>query len=278
MALIEGIGDEVTLLCTLLVVLSVIVLAWISTHTSDRGPTQWPAQGHRRQNPSARDGAEQELRQPESGGSDPVPEGTTTPITQNDLNSSASPDTAPVVGDPSLGDDLTCSDHQLPSSSDPPSSPAVRHRGPATQGRDTITLRLKFLNETERVVTVGLHDSVLHIKRSQFPGQEPRVRLIYQGQLLRNDSQTVASLQLTDGCVLHCHLSQHATASGSGGAEPSLDPVNIGSLMVPFFVLLLGILWYCQFQYPHVFNATATSFLAAMTLFVLVLVLFSYRR
>lgn len=277
MALIEGVGDEVTILCVILFLLSVIVLAWISTHTSERGGAQWSSQAW------ARNGSEQEVRP--SPGNDSIREGTTSTIPRDEGSASVSADTSP--GEASVENDLPTSDHD-PSSSDLPTShnresPTIRHRGTTTQGdsagaQDTITLRLKFLNETERVVNVRLTDSVLHIKRSQFPGQEPRVRLIYQGQLLRDDTQTVAALQLTDGCVLHCHLSQHAAASGSGGADPSQDSVNVGSLMLPLFLLLLGVLWCCQFQYPHVFNATATACLGAMTLFVLVLVFSSYRR
>lgn len=253
MALIEGVGDEVTILCAVLFLLSVIVLAWISTHTSERGGALWSSQA----------GAEQEVRPP--------------PISQDEGGPSISADTSP--GGASVENDVTTSDQEA-SSSD---SPTVRLRGPPTQGhsagaQDTINLRLKFLNETERVVNVRLTDSVLHIKRAQFPGQETRVRLIYQGQLLRDDAQTVASLQLTDGCVVHCHLSQHAAASGSGGPDPSLDSVNIGSLMVPLFLLLLGAVWCCHFQFPQVFSATATACLAAMTVFVLVLVFSSHRR
>uniref|UniRef100_A0A1I7XS70 Ubiquitin-like domain-containing protein n=1 Tax=Heterorhabditis bacteriophora TaxID=37862 RepID=A0A1I7XS70_HETBA len=33
------------------------------------------------------------------------------------------------------------------------------------------------------------------------------VRLIYQGQLLRDDSRSLASYGLQDGCVVHCHVS-----------------------------------------------------------------------
>ncbi|KAG9476319.1 hypothetical protein GDO78_003073 [Eleutherodactylus coqui] len=373
MALIEGVGDEVTILCALLLLFSVIVLAWISTHISERGPAQWSSQAYGEQNTSARPGSEPE--QTVSNGDqhcssdEPISEGRTS-VTHADGNSSVSPDSSPILGEPSLRNDSTCSDHkplsgpespassdhkpptspESPASSDhkPPTSPespassdheplisaespassdhepaaspespassdhepvaspkspassdqeppvssespdngespTLRHRGPQTQSdsacsQDTITIRLKFLNETERVVNARLTDSVLHIKRSQFPGQEPRVRLIYQGQLLRDDSKTLASLQLTDGCVLHCHLSQHATASGPGGPELSQDSVNVGSLMVPLFLLLLGLLWYCQFQYPQAFNGTATACLGALTLFVLVLVFSSYRR
>ncbi|XP_069816766.1 transmembrane and ubiquitin-like domain-containing protein 1 isoform X2 [Dendropsophus ebraccatus] len=276
MALIEGVGDEVTLLCASLLLLSVVVLAWISTHTAERGSA---SQTHEANSAPAGHGSDQDLRPPESGVDHlsshipPAPDESHPAASENNGNSSISPDTSPIAGGPSPR-------------SDPDSNrecPTVRHRGPQTHGApvrsaDTITLRLKFLNETERVVNVRLTDSVLNIKRSQFPGQESRVRLIYQGQLLRDDGQTVGGLQLSDGCVLHCHLSQHASAAAAGGGEPALEAVNIGSLLLPLLLLLLGGGWCCHFQYPQLFTNTATACLAAMTLFVLVLVFSAYRR
>ncbi|XP_075703665.1 transmembrane and ubiquitin-like domain-containing protein 1 [Rhinoderma darwinii] len=272
MALIEGVGDEVTVLCASLFLLSVIVLAWISTHTERRSsPGSSPGESS-----SARHGEEQNLG--------PLSAGAQLPGSIDDSHAASSSNirTCPINPERSRTSEDPSPSNVTPSNDPSTSSdtPTVRHRPPTQDGpaesHPTITLRLKFMNETERAMTVRLTDSVLDIKRSQFPGQEPRVRLIYQGQLLRDDCQTVASLRLPDGCVLHCHLSQHTAAPG--GPEPSQDSVNIGSLMVPLFLLLLGVLWYCQFEYPQVFNATATTCLGVLTLFVVVLVFSSYRR
>ncbi|XP_030920758.1 fas-activated serine/threonine kinase [Geospiza fortis] len=60
-----------------------------------------------------------------------------------------------------------------------------------------------------------------------FPGQEQQVRLIYQGQLLRDDTQSLAGLHLGHLSVLHCHLSPPSAAptgppAGSGdGCGPA---------------------------------------------------------
>ncbi|XP_018431521.1 PREDICTED: transmembrane and ubiquitin-like domain-containing protein 1, partial [Nanorana parkeri] len=113
---------------------------------------------------------------------------------------------------------------------------------------------------------------------AQFPGQEGHVRLIYQGQLLRDDSQSVASLQLSDGCVVHCHISQHAPSPGRGSIDVAEGPLNIGSLLVPLLVLILALLWFCQFQHPDIFTATATVCLGAITLLVIVITFATHRR
>ncbi|KAF1416838.1 Transmembrane and ubiquitin-like domain-containing protein 1, partial [Spheniscus humboldti] len=146
----------------------------------------------------------------------------------------------------------------------------------------TMVLRLKFLNDTERLARVRPGDTVGALKRDYFPGQEQQVRLIYQGQLLRDDTQSLAALHLAHNSVLHCHISQHSPAPAPAGPRASTDPVhaalNVGSLMLPLFVLMLAVLWYFQLQYRHVFTATATTFLAGLTLLFSFMAFTMYRR
>lgn len=117
--------------------------------------------------------------------------------------------------------------------------------------------------------------------RTYFAGQEHQVRLIYQGQLLQDDTQNLASLNLADNCVLHCHISQHATRATPAGARAA-DQVhmalNVGSLMVPLFVLMLSVLWYFQFQYRQFFTAPATASLVGITIFFSFVAFGVYRR
>uniref|UniRef100_A0A8C4JU38 Transmembrane and ubiquitin-like domain-containing protein 1 n=1 Tax=Dromaius novaehollandiae TaxID=8790 RepID=A0A8C4JU38_DRONO len=139
-----------------------------------------------------------------------------------------------------------------------------------------------FLNDTERLARVRPGDTVGALKRAYFPGQEQQVRLIYQGQLLRDDAQSLAALHLTHNSVLHCHISPHSPAPAPAGPHASADPVhaalNVGSLMLPLFVLMLAVLWYFQLQYRHVFTATATTFLAGLTLLFSFMAFTMYRR
>ncbi|KAK9395865.1 transmembrane and ubiquitin-like domain-containing protein 1 [Crotalus adamanteus] len=121
--------------------------------------------------------------------------------------------------------------------------------------------------------------------RLYFPGQEQLVRLIYQGQLLRDDGQTLAALHLTHNSVLHCHVSQRRASPGpSSGAgsrsrpEAARPALNVGGLMVPLMVLMLGALWYFQVQHRHAFTATATTCLAGLTLLFSFVAFAAYRR
>ncbi|XP_068424293.1 transmembrane and ubiquitin-like domain-containing protein 1 isoform X2 [Clinocottus analis] len=276
MALIEGVGDEVTLLFSFLLLLLVLLLAWISTRTSEPPEHLFT---------SATGSAL--LLGTGSAHQDTVPSTNTT------SSSSSSPSSS--VSDSSLTEAL-------------PTNTSTKGEGPGRQQRGegvgggggedeggedegerreeeesqrNMVVRLKFLNDTERTAQVKPQDTIGYIKRTYFAGQEQQVRLIYQGQLLQDDAQTLASLHLVHNCVLHCHISQHAGRGAAGGPRPA-DQVqvalNVGSLMVPLLVLMLSVLWYCQIQYRQFFTAPATASLVGVTIFLSLVAFGVYRR
>lgn len=280
MALIEGVGDEVTLLFCFLLLLLVLLLAWISTRTSEPpehlfASTTGPA-------PSLRTSPTHQDTPPSS-----------TPTTSS--SSSSSPSSS--VGDSSLTDapptnTSTQEDKEGGGRGKAGGGDGVRSRGgngggegggggESSSSQRNMVVRLKFLNDTERTAQVKPQDTIGYIKRTYFAGQEQQVRLIYQGQLLQDDTQTLASLNLVHNCVLHCHISQHASRGVAGGPRPT-DQVqvalNVGSLMVPLLVLMLSVLWYCQIQYRQFFTAPATASLVGVTIFLSLVAFGVYRR
>lgn len=234
MVLIEGVGDEVTVLFALLLAAAVLGLAWAST------------------------------RAPEAA----APPTEATPSTAPAERKAPAP--APAEG-AAAPDEAAGLRHR-----DPPAA------APESPAEPTLVLRLKFLNDTERLARVRPGDTVGALKRTYFPGQEQQVRLIYQGQLLRDDAQSLAGLHLGHLSVLHCHLSPPSaapTAPGTPGPRsPAPAALGVGSLALPLFVLLLALLWYLQLQHRHVFTATATTCLAGLTLLVTFVAFAMYRR
>ncbi|KAK6490442.1 transmembrane and ubiquitin-like domain-containing protein 1 [Huso huso] len=296
MALIEGVGDEVTVLFALLLVLLVLVLAWASTQTTDRseqlfqsaafqnragpqstlGETAAPDMDFN-ETPLAAGEEEKKSSDQEEERSSPGEEERSSPGEVGSGNdgirhretaaaaAASSQTSAPPSGTPQP---LTSSASRHPSEADP------------TPDRNMV-LRLKFLNDTERVAQVKPEDTIGYVKRTYFQGQEHQVRLIYQGQLLRDDAQTLSSLNLADNSVLHCHISQHATPQAPAGvraADQVHAALNVGSLMVPLFVLMLSVLWYFQIQYRQFFTAPATASLVGITVFFSFMAFGVYRR
>ncbi|XP_018613181.1 transmembrane and ubiquitin-like domain-containing protein 1 [Scleropages formosus] len=300
MALIEGVGDEVTVLFSVVFLVLVLVLAWASTHTIDRTEQLFASDPDTTSTP---DRLHRFTPVQESTSPDPNPL-ESTPVS-GDSGEENKEDSLSEAGeeehnaawrggrDQSLpefgGDGLRHREtgHGAPASPSEQSPDSERHAGQLPLGETpsdphrSMMLRLKFLNDTERVAQVKPEDTIGYIKRMYFAGQEHQVRLIYQGQLLRDDTQTLASLNLTDNCVLHCHISQHATPQAPAGARAA-DQVNValnvGSLMVPLFVLMLSVLWYFQIQYRQFFTAPATASLVGITIFFSFVAFGVYRR
>ncbi|KAM3923841.1 transmembrane and ubiquitin-like domain-containing protein 2 [Leptodactylus fuscus] len=148
-----------------------------------------------------------------------------------------------------------------------------------------ITVRLKFLNETEELALVRPDDTIGTLKSKYFPGQEPQMKLIFQGQLLHDSTQTLRSLHITDNCVIHCHRSQATVSSSPVGPESGgtsqehggLSP-PIGNLMIPVFVVMLALIWYFRINYRQFFTAPATVSLVGVTVFFSFLVFGMYGR
>lgn len=283
MALIEGVGDEVTLLFGSLLLLLVLLFAWISTRTSEPPEHLFTSTGPA---PSLRTSPAHQATPPSSTN------------TTNSSSSSSSPTSS--VSDSSLtGAPPTNTSTQEEKGDEEGAGggergeagggDGIRSRGgtggagggESSSSQRNMVVRLKFLNDTERTAQVKPQDTIGYIKRTYFAGQEQQVRLIYQGQLLQDDTQTLASLHLVHNCVLHCHISQHAGQGVAGGPRPA-DQVqvalNVGSLMVPLLVLMLSVLWYCQIQYRQFFTAPATASLVGVTIFLSLVAFGVYRR
>lgn len=245
MALIEGVGDEVTILFSVLACLLVLALAWVSTHTTEN--------------------------------TDPLPQpsGTATPAQASEAMAATDSirEEAPGTESPSLR-------HRGPSAHPEPDTEVTATAPPPDSLQEPLVLRLKFLNDSEQVARAWPQDTIGSLKRTQFPGREQQVRLIYQGQLLGDDTQTLGSLHLPSNCVLHCHVSTRAGPPHPPcppGSEPGPSGLEIGSLLLPLLLLLLLLLWYCQIQYRPFFPLTATLGLAGFTLLLSLLAFAMYR-
>ncbi|KAL7385820.1 hypothetical protein ABVT39_000680 [Epinephelus coioides] len=276
MALIEGVGDEVTLLFGSLLLLMVLLLAWISTRTSE--PPEHLFTSATGPDPSLR---------PSSAHQDTTPSSTSTTSSSSPSSPSSSVSDGSLTDAPPTNTSTQEEKGEGAERGEAGGGDGVRSRGggggegESSSSQRNMVVRLKFLNDTERIAEVKPQDTIGYIKRTYFAGQEQQVRLIYQGQLLQDDAQTLASLNLVHNCVLHCHISQHASRGAAGGVRPA-DQVqvalNVGSLMVPLLVLMLSVLWYCQIQYRQFFTAPATASLVGVTIFLSLVAFGVYRR
>ncbi|XP_029429192.1 transmembrane and ubiquitin-like domain-containing protein 2 [Rhinatrema bivittatum] len=303
--MIEGVGDEVTVVVGLLGLLLAMVLAWLSTYVADGGDQLLGSIVPRGRNDTMIGLSHVEQYVGNSVSVEPAePQG----ATENpEEKAEEEGDTVPDIGPPSpgapgeQGDSSNISDssldHLLNIQSLPKrSSGTAEHlghenheAGNTTQGRNgsestagLIKVRLKFLNDTEEIALVRPDDTVGILKSKYFPGQENQMKFIYQGQLLQDQTRTLSSLNILDNCVIHCHRSQTSTASGpdmmAATTEPPGVTVNIGNLMIPIFVVMLAVIWYFRINYRQFFTAPATVSLVGVTVFFSFLVFGMYGR
>lgn len=149
-----------------------------------------------------------------------------------------------------------------------------------TSADNAINLKIKFLNETERVVRTSIEETVGNFKRLNFAeeSQDGRVvHLIFNGQFLRDDNRQLGSYSIVNNCVLHCHISQHQQSPGTAAQQPDQAELDLGQFMVPLFACTIGFVWYLRWQYSYMFNTMSTMSLSAVTVLFMLAVLAAWR-
>ncbi|XP_069675233.1 transmembrane and ubiquitin-like domain-containing protein 1 [Periplaneta americana] len=150
-----------------------------------------------------------------------------------------------------------------------------------------IRIRLKYLNDDQKLVEGRLHEQLGDFKRRHFGlelAADKLVRLIFNGQVLQSDSETLQGYGLFDNCVVHCLVHQQrsgssnqagasdnqsardsaSSSSNAADAAPHRD-WDLGNVLFASLSLLLGLAWYCRYQYAQLFNATTTVALVGLT-------------
>ncbi|XP_062874693.1 transmembrane and ubiquitin-like domain-containing protein 2 isoform X2 [Trichomycterus rosablanca] len=277
LTMLDGLGEEATALGGVLILLLALILAWLSTHVADRGDhilgTILTVGAHASLiglgghdgyggSPSNSEASEQQSEE------------TSEDDKQEEEDEEGAESTGETLLDIRGGRKKT--------------NEREERMDEETEDEEdegmNITVRLKFLNDTEELAMLRPQDTVGVLKSKYFSGRERQIKLIYQGQLLQDPRRTLLSLNITHNSVLHCHicqaqsLPQPDTDDGqqaqagvsrgvSGGLRSAALTLSMGSLVVPVFVVLLAVVWYFRFNYRQLFTAPATVSLVGVTVF-----------
>ncbi len=159
--------------------------------------------------------------------------------------------------------------------------------------QERVIVRLKFLNDTERDVEASLLENLATFRRRNFTEEisaNKSVRFIFNGQMLREESNTLRSYGMFDKCVVHCLIQQHTPSARSSTGSPGEAQVagagapndqqhnqhqdhpqeddhdfDVSELFIPVLGFGLIILWYFAFTYSTYFNSMSTSALLGLT-------------
>ncbi|XP_019753380.2 transmembrane and ubiquitin-like domain-containing protein 1 isoform X2 [Dendroctonus ponderosae] len=167
---------------------------------------------------------------------------------------------------------------------------------------DTITIKLKYINDDIKTVDGRLEEPLGDFKRRHFEEEmhsNKEIKLIFNGHVLKQDRHTLKCCGLFDNCVVHCLVHQKRPSNNNSmQSEENLDDITPPFLMtdplphiingnnnnqgidwdlgnalfaIVSFVLLAA--WYFRYVYAQLYTVTATVGLIIVTgVFTIVLV------
>lgn len=141
-----------------------------------------------------------------------------------------------------------------------------------------ITVRLKYLNDTQRNVTAAPNVTIGQFRRDNFAtelSENKLVRFIFNGQDLRNDANTLQNYNIGNNSVVHCLITQVNQQTPQQRSE-NQGSCDFGVVVLPIFGLILCFVWYLRFEYRQFFTATSTFLLIGLTFLFIAAVLASW--
>ena len=124
----------------------------------------------------------------------------------------------------------------------------------------------------------SLVENVGQFKRRNFSQEissNKNVRLIFNGQVLRDEASSLRSCGIFDKCVVHCLIhngppqasSSTNTTTGVAGAHNNTQhrDLDLSAYFIPILGLALALLWYFAVAYNNYFNLLSTSALIGLT-------------
>jgi len=274
--IIAGVGNEVFYFFVMLVLLVVVGLAWYSTAVVEpvvqsvilveRSPVAGLSQEEAAQSAGLQPNTAEQVRQ------------AVTQFLQQEAEP-PQPDQQVEPG-PSLGPGIPADTHaHVPDSVEREEVGLLEQEGQETE---RVTVRLKFLNDTQKEVAASLTENIGQFKRRNFSEEissNKNVRLIFNGQVLRDEETSLRNYGIFDKCVVHC-LIQQGGAGQAGTGQPAShghthshahlrrDPahhLDLSAYFIPMLGLLLAGLWYLALAYSAYFNLLSTTALIGLT-------------
>ncbi|ENN81228.1 hypothetical protein YQE_02367, partial [Dendroctonus ponderosae] len=153
---------------------------------------------------------------------------------------------------------------------------------------DTITIKLKYINDDIKTVDGRLEEPLGDFKRRHFEEEmhsNKEIKLIFNGHVLKQDRHTLKCCGLFDNCVVHCLVHQKRPSNNNSmQSEENLDDITPPFLMTDPLPHIIngnnnnqGIYWQLDtsgiYVYAQLYTVTATVGLIIVTgVFTIVLV------
>ncbi|KAL1140095.1 hypothetical protein AAG570_000027 [Ranatra chinensis] len=148
-------------------------------------------------------------------------------------------------------------------------SESVSHSASGEAG--SIRIRLKYLNDDQKLVEGRLQEMLGEFKRRHFSVElstDKLVRLIFNGQVLHSDDRTLQGYGLYDNCVVHCLVHTQRSLNRTHNQQQINSPPpewNLGILLYICISVILGLGWFVRYNYSQLFTLATTSCLVGLT-------------
>lgn len=163
----------------------------------------------------------------------------------------------------------------------------------AENDANKISIKLKFINDDQKLVTGSLKEFLGDFKRRHFQTElnaQKLVRLVFNGRVLQPDNQTLEKCGMFNNCVVHClvHQPRQNPAPSPASALDNSSPIyfnpqafsdipvgteissvhndwDLSRPLVGIVSLILSFAWYFRYHYAQFFTTSATVALYAIT-------------
>ncbi|XP_020298342.1 transmembrane and ubiquitin-like domain-containing protein 2 isoform X2 [Pseudomyrmex gracilis] len=200
----------------------------------------------------------------------------------------------PALLPESVKSDISATNTAMQTTCSSSSEPIVDNAA-LSDNSNEITIKLKFINDDQKLVTGSLKEMLGDFKRRHFQIEleaHKSVRLIFNGRVLKSDTQTLEQCGFFNNCVVHCWVHQPRPAAISSSQTtstldssstiyfnsqpfpdlPTVAEINsvqnewdLSRLLVALLTIILGIGWYSRYHYAQLFTVTTTIALYALT-------------
>lgn len=93
-----------------------------------------------------------------------------------------------------------------------------------------------------------------------------RVRLIYSGRLLDDDTAPISSYGVANYSVVHAQVSDNRRSSEHSTTQIQEADLDLSKLFLPILAVIIVLLWYGFFYHRHLFSAASVIILVFMTI------------
>ncbi|XP_047136664.1 uncharacterized protein LOC105844417 isoform X2 [Hydra vulgaris] len=170
----------------------------------------------------------------------------------NNQNNGSSTFVSPGINDSDIHTSASLSNSEIDLTQD-----NISQKKDTVASDDVISIKV-INNEVFHIHTVSKFMKLSDLKRKCFPVEydsAKNIRFIYRGCILSVDSSTLNDLNIIDGSVIHCVISDQASSYQRQSRESSTPAdFDLSGIFIPLLSMIIVLIWITVFMYSYLFS------------------------